>query len=347
MSTLSMTIKNNYYDLKQKTYNNSDKILTVVNVVGAVGAVGMSIYITAKKMPKIKERYNQALKDLDNSILTNVEESQKTLDDLGQNTIDRIFHEDSQNDPDNQEEREFVENLNVVIQNGTEIYAHERLKLNLKYAGLYTLAYLPVILLLGGSVVASIMNYKINVGKLMAAGLAISGLTAELAETREELRNKLGEKKFKQADIKALQENKEIEDEDELKKRLYCRLYSDHLLSGLDLESSLRTAEAQLLNTERLANRKFMRSRDGKLYFGDVLRALDFDTDECAQNCGWAIRHGDDIKDYDGYIDFGCWTIDPETGHKKLNPNNISEEGEILLDFNVEGKISDLYTFRK
>ena len=341
-----VNIKEGFHSFGRSIYNNSDKILTGINIAGAIGAVGFSIYTTAKKLPSLKEEYQASLQELDDIYGENVDKAQKALDSVGEETIKNLFDPSSDGEEGVEEDRNYIRNLQTVVQNGTTLYAHENLKVKAKYVGKLILAYLPAALCLIGSVTAAIFNYRIGAAKLLAAGATITGLTAELASTREQVKTAIGEEEFKKEEIKALKASSE--DEEALKKRLYSRLYSDHLKGAMKTEDAIRIAEQQLLNTERLCNRKLNRARDGKLYFGDVLRALDFDTDECGQNTGWVVNRAEgDADDYDGYVDFGCWLENPDTGIKTLNPMNITEDGEILLDFNVEGKITDVYSFRR
>jgi hypothetical protein len=177
----------------------------------------------------------------------------------------------------------------------------------------------------------------------------IAGLTAELASTRSDLQNAIGEKAMAERDhdnsVKMGEEEKTDEDDTEIceiaktREQLYTRVYDSHLISGMDIDACLREARSDLYIIEKLKNDLFQRR--GRMYFGDILKALGYETTECGQNTGWIMR--DYPNEYDGYVDFGCWTIgkNPNTGEdmKILNPANIQEDGSIILNFNVEGPI--------
>ena len=125
----------------------------------------------------------------------------------------------------------------------------------------------------------------------------------------------------------------------DLRKQLYTRVYDSHLLCGMSIEDCFAHAQSDLWNIQKLKNDLFLRR--GRMYFGDILKALGYETTECGQNTGWVAR--DYPNEYDGVIDFGCWTTgkNPLTGEdmQVLNPANINEDGTVVLNFNVEGPV--------
>lgn len=345
-SIKSTTIRTGYV-LK----DHSPQILTGTSIACSVAAVGFAIHSAYKKLPKIQEEYDTALWQIQKDISDPRDDALRQLEELGDEVINDIFAEHNDGNPQAEQQREYVTNLNTVYENGSQLEAAYVTKAKLQRVGKIALAFLPSALCLAASITCSVIGLRINTRRLIAAGATITALTAELAATRKELKNAIGEEAVNKLDRDNLVhstgtltlDGKNVEVVEDLKKRLYQRVYDGHLMHGLELDECLKIAQVDLRDYERAANHKLM--RDGRFYYGDALRSLGFETDRCGQNCGWAVREAGDDR-FDGYIDFGCWITDPETGIKTLNPANIMEDGSILLDFNVEGDVVDVATFR-
>lgn len=332
--------------------DHSPQIFTGAAIVGSTAAVGFAIFAAVKKLPQIQEEYEAALADIQNTITDPFLDARAELEEIGDEAIDRMYAPEFDTDPETQQHRAHVEALETVCKDGPLLEANYVARAKMQRVGKVLLAFLPAALCLTGSIFSSLAVLKITSQRALSAAAYAAGLSAELAATRKEHKESIGEVEMAKKDIAALTEKtvdedgNEVEATDELKKRLYCRLYTDHLTQSMTDEQCLRFGEIQLKNYERTWNHKLLNNKEGRVYFGDVLRSMGYQSNECGQNCGWMLR-GYPCDDFDGYIDFGCWTEpDPVTGEKTLNPANIGENGEILLDFNVEGKIVNLIPFR-
>ena len=331
--------------------DHAPQILTYTAIASSTFAVGSAIYTTIKKLPKIQEDFNLAVDRIQAEISDPVDSALVQLEEIGEDMIMMIFDPSSDGAPDIDSKRQRITDLETVYNSGRQLEAAAVTKEKLIRVGKITLAYLPTILCLAGSIVCSFAGMKISTKRLFAAGATITALTTELATTRKDLKTAIGEPAMVERDRAALAAVNESSEEDPLsadsrRKMLYTKVYDKHLLVGSDIAECVRMAEIQLKNYETQQNHKLERSHIlfddniGRAYYGDLLRALAFQTDECGQNTGWISR--DYPSEYDGYIDFGCWLIDPTTGAKHLNPENIDADGRILLNFNVEGYIPTL-----
>lgn len=347
-NTIKSTAVRTGYVLK----DHSPQILTGTSIACSVAAVGFAVHSAYKKLPKIQEEYDTALWQIQKDISDPRDDALRQLEELGDEVINDIFAEHNDGNPQAEQQREYVTNLNTVCENGAQLEAAYVTKAKLQRIGNIALAFLPSALCLAASITCSVLGLRINTRRLIAAGATITALTTELAVTRKELKSAIGEAAMNQMDRDNIEATKTVfTDEngndssvvENLKKRLYQRVYDGHLMHGLELDECLKIAQVDLRDYERAANHKLV--RDGRFYYGDALRSLGFETDRCGQNCGWAVREAGDDR-FDGYIDFGCWITNPETGIKTLNPANIMEDGSILLDFNVEGDVVDVATFR-
>lgn len=347
-NTIKSTAVRTGYVLK----DHSPQILTGTSIVCSVAAVGFAIHSAYKKLPKIQEEYDAALCQIQKDISDPRDDALRQLNEIGDEVIKDIFAEHNNGNPQAEQQRSYIMNLNTICENGAQLEAAYVTKAKLQRIGKIALAFLPSALCLAASITCSVLGLRINTRRLIAAGATITALTTELAATRKELKSAIGESAMNQMDRDNIKEamvtdsdkdGNDSTDIENLKKRLYQRIYDGHLMHGLDRDECLKIAQVDLRDYERAANHKLV--RDGRCYYGDVLRALGFETDRCGQNCGWAVREAGDDR-FDGYIDFGCWITDPETGIKTLNPANIMEDGSILLDFNVEGDVVDVVTFR-
>lgn len=353
-STIRSTAIRAGYALK----DNAGPILTGASIIGGTAAVGLGIYAAIKKLPAIHEEFNDTVDEIQRNITDPYIEAQTVLDEIGEEEIARLFDKSLDNEPNIEVKREYITKRKIVCEDGQQLEAAYLTKARLKRVGRIIVVFLPTAVCLGGSIVCQITGLKISTKKIVSLGAAVTALTAELASTRKELRSVIGDEAMSNLDRSEVQEvvaTTTVMNEDgttettetlaDVKRRLYCRQYDSHLVSGSDLASCLKMGAAQLLNYETLCNRKLNNPQIGRVYYGDVLRALDFESDACGQNCGWLLRSDDDTE-FEGHVDFGCWIVDPETGHKSLNPNAVDEHGLILLNFNVEGEISNLKSFR-
>lgn len=346
-NTIKSTAVRTGYVLK----DHSPQILTGTSIACSAAAVGFAVHSAYKKLPKIQEEYDAALAEIQKSISDPRDDALRQLEELGDEVINDIFAEHNDGNPQAEQQREYVTNLNAVCENGAQLEAAYVTKAKLQRIGKIALAFLPSALCLAASITCSVLGLRISTRRLITAGATITALTSELAATRKELKSAIGEEAMNQMDRDNLVhstgtltlDGKNVEVVEDLKKRLYQRVYDGHLMQGLERDECLKIAQVDLREYERCANHKLV--RDGRFYYGDALRALGFETDRCGQNCGWAVREAGDDR-FDGYIDFGCWITDPKTGIKTLNPANIMEDGSILLDFNVEGDVVDVATFR-
>lgn len=329
--------------------DNAPQILAYTAAASSVLAVGLAVRASVKKLPKIKSEFDDAIDKIQLEISDPTDSAIQTLEEIGEETIALIFSAEYDNNSDALEKRKQITNLKIIWEDGRQLEAAEVTKAKLKRVGKIVLAFTPATLCLAGSIICNLAGLHISLRRLANAGAIITGLTAELATARKERKELLGPAEANAQDFKALTPAKTEEGEDDidaLRQMLYVKVYDNHLLAGSDVEDCVRMAESQLRNFEALQNRKLERSHlhyddhIGRVYYGDVLRALGFNTDECGQNTGWISR--DYPSEYDGYIDFGCWVVDPVHGTKTINPECVDEDGRILLNFNVEGYIPDL-----
>lgn len=326
------------------------QILTGVSITTSVAACGMAIYASVKKLPAIQAEFDAAINSIEQDITVPYVAAREELDAYPDDALESLLTDANETgDPDIANAQERVNNLITLCQNGPQLEAASVTKARLVRAGKIAWAFLPSFLLLSASVVSNVFMLKSTLRAAAIAGATITALTSELSATRKQLSETGGAKtlaEFDHAQTIAESDEKDEETGDHknevLNKNLYTRIYDDHLVRGADPEACLKMATSDLSHLEQLWTDKL--HRVGRVYYGDVLRALGYDTDHCGQNTGWITR--DYPNDYDGYIDLGCWTmvIHPETGLpvRVLNPDAVAEDGTILLNFNVEGEITDL-----
>lgn len=331
------------------------QILTGVSITTSVAACGMAIYASVKKLPAIQAEFDAAINSIEQEITVPYIAAREELDAYPADALESLLTDTNETgDPDVTNAQERINNLMTLCQNGPQLEAASVTKARIVRAGKIAWAFLPSFLLLSASVASNVAMLKSTLRAAAIAGATITALTSELSATRKQLGEAGGAKALAEFDhaqtiaevegSRSDEKDGEIGDRNHevLNKNLYTRIYDDHLVRGADPEACLKMAMSDLSHLERLWTDKL--HRIGRVYYGDVLRALGYDTDHCGQNTGWISREYP--NDYDGYIDFGCWTMidHPETGLpvRVFNPDAVAEDGTILLNFNVEGDITDL-----
>lgn len=340
--------------VKFAAIDHKAQILTGVSITTSVAACSMAVYASVKKLPAIQAEFDAAINSIEQDITVPYVAAREELDAYPDDALEALLTDANETgDTDIATAQIRVNNLITLCQNGPQLEAASVTKARLVRAGKIAWAFLPSFLLLSASIVSNVFMLKTTLRAAAIAGATITALTSELAATRKQLSETGGAKALAEfdhaqtiAEVEGSSDEKDEEIGDHkhevLNKNLYTRIYDDHLVRGADPEACLKMAMSDLSHLERLWTDKL--HRIGRVYYGDVLRALGYDTDHCGQNTGWITR--DYPNDYDGYVDFGCWTMvnHPETGLpvRIFNPDAISEDGTILLNFNVEGDITDL-----
>lgn len=326
------------YKSKYAITDHSSQILTGASIVGSVGAFGFAVFACVKKLPDIQAKFEEDVRKIEETVTNRVKSSKQELDLYTQDEILAVI-----SDPGEDEEtirnREHMLALQDVVLTGPQLEAAAYTKARLVRAGRVFVVFLPALLCLGGSIAASLTLLSQMLKAAAIAGATIAGLTAELAATRSDHQALIGDKAMAERDHDNAVSKTGDEDappNELLRKQLYTRIYTDHLIMGMDTDACLKDARSDLANIERLKNELFQRRK--RMYFGDILKALYYETCECGQNTGWIVR--DYPSDYDGRIDFGCW-LNPgaESDMLILNPACINEDGSIVLNFNVEGPV--------
>lgn len=348
--SLKTSLQTLAYKGKYAVTDHSSQILTGATIVGSIGAFGLGIYTAVKKLPEIRAKFEEDVNKIEDSISLHILDARAELDMYSTETITKIIT-DPGTDEETERNREHMIALQDIVATGPQLEAAAYTKAKALYGWRVFVAFLPSLILLGGSVGASITMLTQTLKAAATSGAVIAGLTAELASTRNDLKSVIGEEAMAVRDhdntIKEIEDSCTEPDESgmskrkvaDLRKQLYTRVYDSHLLCGMSTEDCLSHAQSDLWNIQKLKNDLFLRR--GRMYFGDILKALGYETTECGQNTGWVVR--DYPNEYDGVIDFGCWTTgkNPRTGEdmQVLNPANINEDGTIVLNFNVEGPV--------
>ena len=343
---LKNSLTNLAYKGKYAVADHSSQLLTGATILGSVGAFTFAIVACVKKLPQIQADFDAAIEEIQNNISTPYQDAKEELSGYTDEEIAAVLS-DTGEDEETIRNRSHIEALITVNNTGLQCEAAAVTKAKLVRVGRIALAFLPAILCLGGSIFASITMLTKTLKAAAIAGATIAGLTTELAATRKDLKEAIGEEAMSIRDrdntIKEIEGSSTEADEfgiayrqvEQLRKQLYTRVYDAHLIQGMSIEDCLKDAQSDLLTLETIKNHQF--HDRGRMYYGDILMALYKETNECGQNTGWITR--DYPNEYDGYIDFGCWIVDPTTGVKSLNPANINPDGTITLNFNVEGPV--------
>ena len=89
-----------------------------------------------------------------------------------------------------------------------------------------------------------------------------------------------------------------------------------------------------LKQCQRMANEKLR--VQGYLFLNDVYKMLGLQESKAGQNVGWVYKEGNEIGD--NYVDFGIHDVHKRSSREFVN----GYEKSILLDFNVDGNITDI-----
>jgi len=323
--------------------DNQLKIMTAGAIIGSVGAFGLGIYAAIKKLPAIQAEYEAAIDSIEKNISAPQDEAKQALADFGDEDVAIILGPESDEIPGIEQQREYIESLYTVCETCPQLEAAYVTKARIQRAGKIIWAFTPAVLSLLASIMCSLGALRVSTRKILSASAAITALTAEAAQAGKDTPILTDGEKPEKDLVKV------SVDEEEVKRRAFVRIYDSHLLRGMDVEECLKMGAGQLHCFETHMNTKLQASKDGRMYFGDVLRPLGFPTDDVGQNTGWICR--DHPSEYDGYISFGCWKIekDPVTNQdiKVLDPECITPEGAIILNFNVEGGMEFLLAQEK
>lgn len=215
---------------------------------------------------------------------------------------------------------------------------------NVQTAVEFVKLYGPAVTLAICSIVCILSSNKIMRGRNVALAAAYKAVEESFSAYRARVREELGEERelqFKRGmhtEVENLVEVDEAGNKKKVKKEKnvvnpaqvsqYARFFDE---TSRCWEKHPEYNLSFLLAQQTLANHRLQ--ANGHVFLNEVYDMLGLERSEAGQVVGWVKGHGD------GYVDFGIHNIDRVKSRDFVN----GYEPSILLDFNVDGVIWDLF----
>lgn len=224
-----------------------------------------------------------------------------------------------------------------------QTYSDEEYKNDVKHATVkgaiaVTRLYAPAVLLGGVSIFALTKSHNILRDRNLALTAAYTAVEGAFSRYRERVVDRFGE----EVDQELRYESEEIEIVDEETGEITSRVVATGAPGSpyarfFDEESSSswsRDPDVNIFFLRSVQNYCNDRLRmKGHIFLNEVFDALGFSHTRAGAQVGWRWKQGSG----DDKVDFGIWDGDRESIRDFFN----GREGAILLDFNVDGVISD------
>lgn len=202
-----------------------------------------------------------------------------------------------------------------------------------------TRLYAPAIVVGGLSIAALTKSHNMQAERIAGLTAALSAVEKAFDKYRERVRAELGEEKDREFRYGKVTRELSYEDEQGKKRTkkvkgfdpegvsMYAKLFNEHNKNWVNSpEYNVAFLRAQQ------AHANYLLQARGHVFLNDVYDALGFERTKAGAVVGWIKGEGDD------YVDFGVWA---DENRDAFHAYMTGDEGELLLDFNVQGKMWD------
>lgn len=217
---------------------------------------------------------------------------------------------------------------------------HDKLYLFVRTSATLIRLYGPAVILGSVSIAALTKSHNLLQSRNSALSAAYAGLEATFGNYRERVRKELGEEKEKEIWQDVRTEKIKLDGQKAMLKYAGpegCSMYAELYSADTNHNYVVGSPEANIMvlrQRENYLNDK-LRMR-GHLFLNEALEELGFDHSEAGSVVGWLYKPEDPTHNGQSYVSLCCWS---DNNRDQFDPQMLNSNGDVFLDFNVDGEI--------